>query len=214
MLKIWGRRNSSNVQKVMWLVGELGLEHAHISVGGKFGGLDDPAYRAMNPHGRIPVIRDGDLVVWESQAILRYLAAQYGRGVFWPESPAERSVADSWGDWGVTGPVADFNAFFWAYFRTPEAERDWALIEKLRAGVATHFRVLDAMLGEREFLAGDRLSLADIPIGCALYRYFELDIGRPELPNLAAFSERLRSRPAYREHVMIPFEELRGRTVF
>jgi glutathione S-transferase len=192
-------------------VGELGLAHEHISVGGKYGGLDDPAYRAMNPHGRIPVIQDRDLAVWESQSILRYLAAEYGRGRFWSDSPAERSVVDSWGDWTVASPVAEFNAFFWAWFRVPAAERDWPLIEKLRAGMAAHFRFLDSVLGEREFLAGDSLSLADIPIGCALFRYFESDMERPDLPNLAVYYGRLKQRPAYREHVMISFEELRGR---
>jgi glutathione S-transferase len=211
MLKVWGRRNSSNVQKVMWLIAELGLPNEHVSVGGKYGGLDDPAYRKMNPHGRIPVIRDGELVVWESQSILRYIAAQYGRGSFWPESAAERSVADSWGDWAVSGPVAEFNAFFWAWFRTPEPERDWPLIEGKRALMAKHFKTLETVLGERPFLAGDTLSLADIPIGCALFRYFESDIERPDLPNLAAYYARLKERPAYHEHVMIPFEDLRGR---
>jgi glutathione S-transferase len=211
MLKVWGRRNSSNVQKVMWLIGELGLAYEHVSVGGKYGGLDDPAYRKMNPHGRIPMIQDGELVVWESQSILRYIAAQYGRGSFWPDSAAERSVADSWGDWAVSSPVAEFNAFFWAWFRTPEPERDWPLIEKHRALMAKHFQTLDTTLGDRPFLAGAALSLADIPIGCALYRYFESDIEKPDLPNLAAYYARLKERPAYQENVMIPFEELRGR---
>ena len=96
MLKIWGRRNSFNVQKVLWLMGELGLAHEHISAGGSYGLLDEPAFRALNPHGRVPVLQDGDLSVWESHAILRYLAAQYSQGAFWPDEPAMRSHIDRW----------------------------------------------------------------------------------------------------------------------
>src|SRR5215475_5358833 len=91
MLKIWGRRSSFNVQKVMWLIGELELVHRHIDAGGRFGGLDDPAFLAMNPHGRVPVIADGDAVVWESHTILRFLAARYGRDRFWSDEPSSRA---------------------------------------------------------------------------------------------------------------------------
>src|SRR5215471_18759090 len=99
MLKVWGRRSSFNVQKVMWLVGELGLAHEHIPAGGSFGGLDDPAFRALNPHGRVPVIQDDGVAVWESHAILRYLAARYGEQQFWSADPLMRSYADRWMDW-------------------------------------------------------------------------------------------------------------------
>src|ERR1700739_1511342 len=102
MLRIWGRRSSFNVQKVLWLVGELGLAHEHIPAGGSFGRLDEPAFRAMNPHGKVPVIEDGDVPGWESHAILRYLAARYGRGAFWSDDPAERSHAERWMDWAQT----------------------------------------------------------------------------------------------------------------
>jgi glutathione S-transferase len=96
MLTIWGRRSSFNLQKVMWLVDELGLERQQIEVGGQFGGLDTPEFRAMNPHGKIPVIDDHGTVIWESHAILRYLAARYGRGPFWHDDAAERSLSDRW----------------------------------------------------------------------------------------------------------------------
>jgi glutathione S-transferase len=99
MLKLWGRRSSFNVQKIMWLIGELGLEHQHIDAGGRFGGLDTSAFLAMNPHGRVPVIQDGDTTVWESHAILRYLAARHGAGHFWSGDPAVRADVDGWVDW-------------------------------------------------------------------------------------------------------------------
>jgi len=212
MLKVWGRHSSFNAQKVLWLVGELGLAHEHIPAGGSFGGLDQPAFRALNPHGRVPVIQDGDVVVWESHAILRYLAAQYGQESFWSEEPAARSSIDGWMDWSQTSLQPDFlNGIFWGYYRTPEAQRDWPAINKSLARCAAHFGLLDGILQERRFVTSDRLSLADIPLGVVLYRYFELDIDHPELPNVTAWYRRLQERPAYREHVMISFGELRGR---
>jgi glutathione S-transferase len=212
MLKVWGRRSSFNVQKVLWLVGELGLEHEHIPAGGSFGRLDEPEFRAMNLHGRVPVIEEGATIVWESQTILRYLAARFGRVSFWSDDPAERAMVERWMDWSATSLQPDFlNGIFWGYYRTPEAQRDWPAIEKSLARCAEHFQLLDRVLAARPYLNGDRLSLADIPAGTSLYRYFELDIDRPELPNVSAWYRRLQERPAYREHVMLPFGELRGR---
>jgi glutathione S-transferase len=212
MLRIWGRRSSFNAQKVLWLAGELGLAHEHIPAGGSFGRLDEPGFRAMNPHGRVPVIEDGGAVVWESHACLRYLAARYGRGTFWQDDPAERAVADGWMDWSQTTLQPDLlMGIFWGYYRTPEAQRDWPAINRSLARCADHFGLLDRLVEGRPYLLGDRLSLADIPIATSLYRYFELDIERPELPNVTAWYRRLQQHPAYREHVMVPFGELRGR---
>jgi glutathione S-transferase len=212
MLKVWGRRSSFNVQKVLWLVGELGLAHEHIPAGGSFGGLDAPSFRAMNPHGRVPVIADGELVVWESHAILRYLAARYDAGGFWRTDPSERARIDGWMDWSQTALQRDFlMGVFWGLYRTPEAQRDWPAIRESLARCADHFRLLDDVLADRPFLAGEELSLADIPAGTSLYRYLELDIERPATPNVSAWYRRLQERPAYREHVMLPFAELSGR---
>jgi glutathione S-transferase len=212
MLKVWGRRSSFNTQKVLWLVDELGLEHEHIPAGGSFGRLDDPAFRAMNPHGRVPVVEDGDAVVWESHACLRYLAAKYGRGSFWDDDPAKRTAIDGWMDWSQTALQPAFlNGIFWGYYRTPEAQRNWPAINRNLARCTEYFGLLDGMLKARPFLLGDRLSLADIPIATSLYRYFELDIERPALPNVSAWYGRLQQRPAYRKHVMLPFGELYGR---
>jgi glutathione S-transferase len=212
MLKVWGRRNSFNVQKVMWLIGELELAHEHIPAGGSFGGLDAPSFRTMNPHGRLPVIADGETVVWESHAILRYLAARYDEGGFWRAEAAERARVDGWMDWSQTALQPDFlMGVFWGFYRTPDAQRDWPAINKSMARCAEHFRLLDRVLATRPFLTGEGVSLADIPAGTALYRYFELDIERPAVPHVTAWYRRLQERPAYREHVMLPFEELRGR---
>lgn len=215
MLRVWGRRNSLNVQKVMWLVGELGLAHEHVPAGGDFGRLDEPAFRALNPHGRVPVIEDGEAVVWESHAILRYLAARYGGERFFPPDPAVRARAEAWMDWQQSSFQPAFsNDLFWGWFRTPEAQRDPAVVRRGMSGCARGLRLVDGILAGRPYLAGDQLSLADIPLGTCLFRYFGLDIEHPDVPNVRRWYERLQARDAYREHVMLPFEDLRGRLAF
>lgn len=166
----------------------------------------------MNPHGRVPVIDDDGMIVWESHAILRYLAARHGRECFWSDDPGERSQVDRWMDWSQTALQPDFlMGVFWGFYRTPEAQRNWPAIRDKVNRCAQHFRLLEEMLAHRPFLCGDALTLADIPAGTSLYRYFELDIERPSVPNVEAWYRRLGDRPAYREHVMVPFNQLRGR---
>src|SRR5664279_607046 len=212
MLTVWGRRSSFNVQKVMWLIGELGLAQEHIDAGGKFGGLDTPWFLAMNPHGRVPVIREDDAIVWESHAILRYLAARHGEENFWSPDPATRAGIDGWMDWTQTSLQPDFlEGVFWGFFRTPEDKRNWPAIRASLSRCVRHFEKLDRLLQGRAFLLGDTLTLADITAGTSLYRYFELEIERPKLAQVERWYHRLRERPPFREHVMIPFEELRGR---
>ena len=211
MLRVWGRRSAFNVQKVLWLIDELALPHEHIDAGGSFGGLDDPAFRAMNPHGRVPVIDDGGVVAWESHTILRYLAARYGAGTLWAEDASERSLADRWMDWALATLQRDFMDLFWGFYRTPEDKRNWPMIEQRTERCAAHFRLLDAHLAARAFLAGDAFTMADIPAGTTLYRYFEIDVARPDVPHVEAWYARLAERPAYSAHVMRPFDDLYGR---
>jgi glutathione S-transferase len=196
----------------MWLVGELQLEHRHIELGGQFGGLDTPEFLAMNPHGRVPVIEDRGTVVWESHAILRYLAARYGGKGLWSDDPGERSFADRWMDWSATTLQPAFlNGVFWGFYRTPEAQRDTRSVRRSVNQCARLFTLLDRHLADRVYMLGDALTLADIPAATNLYRYFNLDIERPSVPNVEAWYRRLQDRTAYRQHVMVPFQELFGR---
>lgn len=212
MFTVWGRSSSFNLQKVMWLVGELGLEHKHIQAGGAHGGLDTPEFRAMNPHGKVPVIDDDGTVVWESHTILRYLAARHGRGKFWSDDPAVRAEAERWMDWQQTTLQPDFlMGVFWGFYRTPDHLRNWPAIKDKIARCTAHFQLLDRILEGRNYMGGADPSLADIPIGTCLYRYYELEIERPSVPNVEAWFRRLQQRPAYRQYVMVPFGELRGR---
>ena len=205
MLTIWGRRNSSNVQKVMWTVGELGLDHQHHNVGGSFGGTDKPEYRVMNPTGLVPTLQDGEFVLWESNAIIRHLAATRGSGGFWPEDPAMRAKADQWFEWGQTAVVPEVMAIFFATVRTKRAEQNLETVKTIARSVGEKLRIADDILSNRAFLNGSDLTFADIPLGMVIYRYYTLDIERPALPNLEAWYARLQERPAYQTHIMLEF---------
>jgi glutathione S-transferase len=215
MLRIWGRSNSVNVQKVMWAVGELGLPHERVDAGGAFGGLDTEEFADLNPNRRVPVIDDGGTVIWESHAILRYLAAKYGEGTLAPGDPGLRAQSDMWTDWVLADLQPAFiGGVFWNFYRTPEEKRKWQLIRQGVARSAVLFRMLDRHLERRDYIAGATLTFGDIPAGVQLYRYFTLAIDRPELPNVEAWYARLQQRDAYRTHVMVPYDDLYGRPTF
>ena len=162
--------------------------------------------------GRVPVIVDGETTVWESHAILRYLAARYGAGRFWSDDPAARSQWERWMDWAQASLQPDFlTGVFWGFYRTPAAQRDMRAVEDKIRHCTRHFQLLNTILAEGAFLLGDRLPLADIPAGTHLYRYFGLDIARPRVPNAERWYRTLAERPAYRAHVMVPFGDLFGR---
>jgi len=205
MLKIWGRNNSINVQKVMWTVGELGLAHERIDAGGAFGGLDTEDYGARNPNRLVPVLEEPDgRVLWESNAIVRYLASVHGRGGLWPEDDFDRASVDRWMDWMVTTLHPDLTPVFWGLIRnapaygTPEARAPH--VEKLGRA----FAILDRHLADRAFVGGDTFTMGDIPVGAATYRYYTLAIDHADLPHLRRWYESLTGRPAYATHVMIP----------
>jgi glutathione S-transferase len=204
MLRLWGRNTSINVQKVMWAIAELGLAHERIDVGGSFGGLDGPEYGARNPNRRIPTLEDGDVVLWESNVIVRYLAAKYGDGTLWPQDPAIRGVADQWMDWQQTTLAPEMRPVFWGLVRTPEAQRDPVRIAAGVTALKHLWSLVDAALKDRPFIAGDQLTIGDIPVGAMCYRYHALGIARAPLPHVDAWYARLRARAPFRREVMIP----------
>jgi glutathione S-transferase len=214
MITLWGRRNSVNVQKVLWALDEIGLAYDHIDAGGDAGGLDDPAFRAMNPHGRVPVLKDGEAAIWESNAIVRYLSARYSPGGLCPEDLGERAAADAWMDWTLATLQPAILDLFWGFYRTPAAQRDAARNRALTAASADAIRALNARLQARSFVAGAALSMADIPAGTLMHRYFGMEIERPKVEAVAAWCARLAERAPYAEHVMRPFGELLGRLAF
>ncbi|MGZ0186968.1 MAG: glutathione S-transferase family protein [Alphaproteobacteria bacterium] len=200
-MKIYGRITSSNVMKVLWAAKELGLEYERVDAGLTFGVVDTPEYRAMNPNGRVPTLVDGDLVLWESNAIVRYLAAKHGAGALWPVDPGARAVLDRWMDWQQTVQSPAMTPVFWGLIRTAEADRDQAAIAAgVKASIAAN-SILNAHLADREWMGGDSISIADIPLGPNLHRFFNLPFERPSLPNLEAYYLRLKTRPSFAEHI-------------
>lgn len=212
MITVYGRATSSNVQAVMWAIGELGLDHERLDYGHVHGGLDDPDFRAINPHGRVPALKDGDLTMFESCAILRYLAARYGDGgAFWPADPVARAKIDKWAEWGKISVCIDFTVpIFWLRVRTPAKERDDDALMRNIARFEDHVDRVEEQLERHEHVAGAAFSLADIVIGHVLYRWFDMDIPRRPRPALERYYARLQDRPAYREHVMISYDSLRA----
>lgn len=204
MLKVWGRVNSINVQKVMWCVGELGLAHERQDAGRGFGGNDEDWYLAMNPNGLVPLIDDDGFVLWESNPIVRYLAARYGAGGLAPSNPQAHADADRWMEWMGSVVLPLMHPVFWGLIRTPEAERDHQGIAEASAKLGSSLAILDARLAGRDFILGDSLTMADIPLGAAIYRWYGMPLEHPTYPNLRAWYDRLTERPAFREHVMVP----------
>jgi glutathione S-transferase len=204
MLKIWGRTNSINVQKAMWLIAELELPHQRSDAGMQYGTVNEAWYRAMNPNGRVPTIDDEGFVLWESNAIVRYLAARHSAGRFCPADARQRADADRWMDWTTSTVAPVMTPLFWGLIRTPAEKRDNAAIEGHRLEMEKLAAILDARLEERQYMCGDTLTMGDIPIGCFIYRWYALPIERGAHPHLRAWYERLAARPAFREHVMLP----------
>jgi glutathione S-transferase len=205
MLDIWGRKNSSNVIPVMWAVGELGLEHQRHNVGGSFGGDDNEAYRALNPNGLIPTISDHGFVLWESMAITRYLCRQYGMGALCPEDPRQAALAEQWMEWYKSSITPGLMPIFFNLVRTAESARNTMLIEQCTTATISYLQTLENHLQGRPYILGDDFSMADIPLGAMMYKFFNLAIERPSLPNIEAWYAGLCERPAYRSHAMIPF---------
>jgi glutathione S-transferase len=214
VIELWGRKNAYNVLKVTWMLAELDLAYTHHDVGSQPGELETPGFLALNPHARIPVLVDDGKVVWESNSIVRYLAASYSPGELWPESPWQRSQAERWMDWELSKLQEDFIALFWGYYRTPEAERDAVAIEAARSRCAAHMLQLDRHLAGQAYLAGDAFTMGDIPCGVCLYRYFNMGLEVDMPVYLLGWYRRLGERSAYRATVMAPFDELSGRTNF
>ncbi len=205
MLEVWGRKNSYNVQKVLWCCEELEIPFRRHDVGGLFGGTDKDEYRSRNPTGLVPTITDGELTLWESNTIVRYLSARYGAGSLWPEDPAERALADKWMDYQLGTLFPAFRDALVGLVRTAPENRNHEKIEASVRAAAGVIPVLDTHLEANEYVAGSSLTMGDVALGSLVYRWFELDIDRPDLPALRAWYERLADRPAYQKTVMVSF---------
>jgi glutathione S-transferase len=203
MLKLWGNADSVNVQKVLWCCEELALPYERIDAGRHFGVVDTPAFRARNPNGLVPTIDDDGVVVWESNAIVRYLAAKHACGSLWPVDVVARAEADRWMDWTNSTLWPTMVPLFRAFMRTPEDQRDARAIERYRQETVDELKILDGHLASSAFVGGDTLTMGDIAVGCAVWRWMALPVQRPALAHLQRWFDTLAARPAYRKVVMV-----------
>ena len=199
MLRILGRLSSVNVQKVVWCAEEIGVPYERTDVGGKFGGNDTPEYLAKNPNGLVPTIEEDGFVLYESNAIVRYLAARHAAGRLWPEDLRRRADIDRWMEWQSTAYTPAMWGAFWQLVRTPEEKRDAALVESSRQKSEKLSGILDAHLASRRFITGDEFTPADIVVGCAAHRWLNLPLGRESRPNLERWYAQMKARPASRQ---------------
>lgn len=204
MIQIWGRTDSSNVQKVLWCLGELGLEFERLDWGGKFGGNNDESYRAMNPNGLVPTMKDGDFILWESNSVMRYLNAKYGQGRLLPSTPEGMADANRWMDWQLSTFNGAIVPLFSTLIRTPADKRDPKVVQGALEKTTKAWQLVEDQLAKNRYLGGNEFSLGDIPLGVWAYRWFNLPIERPKLTKIENWYESLKQRKPYQTHIMIP----------
>jgi glutathione S-transferase len=199
MLRIWGRISSVNVQKVVWCADEIGLKYERLDVGGSFGRTKTPEYLAMNPNALVPTIEEDGFVLYESNAIVRYLAGRHSAGKLWPDDPRKRADVDRWMEWQSTSFTPAMRDAFWQLIRTPEPQRDSAAVEKSRAESERLAGILDTHLAKHEFLTDNGFTAADIVTGCATHRWLLLPVQRESRPHLQRWYSQIKSRPGARQ---------------
>ncbi|MBU6489832.1 MAG: glutathione S-transferase [Burkholderiales bacterium] len=206
MLKIWGRANSVNVQKVLWCCDELGLPFERVDAGLQFGRVNDPDYRELNPNGQVPTLVDGAFVLWESNAILRYLAMQYGASsALYPSEPKLRASIDRWLDWSLSTLAPAERPVFMTLVRTPAQDRDMVALASNLKTLVVRWKILDAHLQGRFHIEGDRFTLADIVLGAFAKRWFGVEgIDRPPMPSLERWYQRLTQRAPFKKYIDLP----------
>jgi glutathione S-transferase len=205
MIHVWGRPNSSNVMKVVWLLDEIGLADQRIDAGGPFGKTDTPEYRAMNPLGLVPTLQDDDYTLFESNAILRYLCLAHAPdNPIYPADPRARGTVEAWLEFQQTALGPAQGPVFLGLVRTPADQRDNAVISAAVARSGQMWALIDQRLSRQPYVAGSTLTLADIALGPHVHRWHAMPLARPDSPHLRAWYDRLLARPAYRQHVAIP----------
>ncbi|XYH99174.1 glutathione S-transferase family protein [Sorangium sp. So ce1128] len=204
MLRLWGHKNSSNVQKVLWALDELRLDFERVDAGGPFGRVKEADYLTLNPNGLVPTLEDGPLVVWESHAIVRYLFARYGSPPLQPSDLADRARADAWTDWQFGTLWPPVRTLLVQLLRTPEERRDQGAIDAARKAALAALGILDRELSRHPWAAGEYFTFADIPLGVAAQRWYNLPIDRPALQHVDAWYGRIKRRPGFERWVDLP----------
>ena len=223
MLRLWGRPTSTRTLKVLWTLSEIGIEFEFIlasaSMGPQgsvdkgnrpYGIVDTAAYRAMNPNGTIPTIDDGGFVLWESNAIVRYLAMQYAPDLMYGGDTRIFARANQWMDWDNNQLMPGQHVLVMQLVRLGKERRDVTAIEQARTEQIAALRIIDAELGRTRYIAGDRFSMGDVPLGIHVHRWLLYDIERPSMANLARWYDDIRQRAAFQQWVENPAHHLAG----
>jgi len=200
MLKIWGRTNSINVQKVLWCCAETGVKFERVDAGMQFGVNNTPEFKAMNPNGLVPMINDDGLVLWESHAIVRYLARKHGLGTLCPSDAKVAADADRWMEWYSTTLWNHMKPIFWNLIRTPAEKRNMADVEDNRQKLAAYLAMADSHLAKNAWLAGKEFTMGDIPLAVIAHRWFSLPIERPAMPHFERWFKAAAARPGFQQH--------------
>jgi glutathione S-transferase len=195
MLKLWGRLSSINVQKPAWCMDEIGLAYERVEAGGQYGIVDTPEYRAMNPNGLVPTFEEDGFVLWESNAIIRYLAAKHPQTGLWPDDLRVRADADRWMDWQAATATPTLRDAFWGLVRTPPEKRDDIAIRHSVQKTDENMGILERWLAGRPYLAGEAFTAGDIAVGCYAHRVLNMPMNIEPRPNVQAWYERLKARP-------------------
>ncbi len=204
MFTVWGRRSSSNVQKVLWALEEAGVEYDRHTVGGSFGGTDTPEYRKLNPNKLVPAIQDGTIKMFESDAIVRYISRRYGRGTLAPRGHRAFALAEQWMEWTNSSFKPPVTGIFWNKVRLPAEQYDAAAVRQAEKACIEQLKIVNRGLGRKPWLAGKHFSHGEIPLGILYWRYKQLDVMHANTPNLDRWFEQLKQRPAYQKTVMVP----------
>ena len=197
-MKVWGRLSSINVRKVVWAAQEAGADFSRTDAGAAFGIVHTPEYLRLNPNALVPVLQDGDVTLWESNVIVRYLAVRFPASGLLPATLAQRFEAEQWMDWQQTTSNPAGRTAFIQYFRTPEEQRQPELIRQSVAAMEPLMTLLDRHLATRRFMLGEQFSMADIPLGCEVHRWLHLPQPHPHWPHLVRWFAQVRARPASR----------------
>ncbi len=204
MITVLGRRSSINVQKVLWALGEAGVEFERETIGGSFGGNDTAAFKKLNPMGLVPVLKDGKFVMFESNAILRYVARRYGRGTLAPRGTRAFGLAEQWVEWTATTLSGPVGTIFWNKVRLPVEQFDAEAVKKAEKEAEANFKLANRLLGKKPFVAGKSFSYGDIPLGALFWRYHSIEPERPAFPNLDRWFAALMERRPFQDWIMVP----------
>ena len=200
MLTVYGRQSSANVQKVHWILAEGNIEFNSINIGGKYGGHTSQEFIKLNPNSTIPVLKDNDFIIYESNSIIRYISEKFN--LFKSENSKEKALINQWIDWSSLVFGLQCATYTAHNMLLPVEERNPSIASETKVKILKSFEILDNQLGKNTFIINEKLSLADIPIGCWLHRCVILDLNFSQFKSLENWYKKLKESNAYQSAVI------------